>query len=1075
MGREKSDWEGAVDGERRKDVNGSVDAVSHNMPGILPRSESAPKISHASKMANDMHNDSSASEIPRETKKADYCNGDKLTNGDYGHLNGIATKGRSPSPTTIQRETCDRVKNDVGQLPPEIEHITFGYQPFSLLVSRLVQETFNGLTDVIGDMSEMPVPQQAQNGPLNHVNQQMNGNAHVSGGNIQKKLRMMNFASDRRAQFIKLLILLRWSSQAEAVSKAIDLNVWTSNRLREYNDCISWMGELKRILVPLRDPNPDIKTALEVLSLNKASWLPDLGYLPPEHLTPQQLLGTLQRINTLLAIRLNLHETIPPALKNFSIASGRATFRVLDEFEVDLSIAEEDPSSQLYFIDFRFIFFPTPPQLPAGRLRDEVESRANDLLKSDGLQGLFDFLHNLAITHKLSILRNQAYELARGYWSEQLKVEPVHRSFVVQYWLNRPGGKNWIEIGLKRGKGARSSYSLNTQRRPHISLRWFRGGKEVTNFEVAMNMQLLSLAAILKQVIALHTSYIFEEMVAKLKESVLYSGQYLRIIAKPSEKEPLDAYLHLQLTSKKAIKVIQEPVSGRFSVLPASQLNSRTEHELNRLSSPATEGASPLSQLRSFASHEEVETSARQVGWTPVLSLNPHPEVISKIFGRGIQRVKFFRRSAWDARWILAFTTSLEGDFWWMIELTESETANGPTKSTSSAGQTLREAYKILPRDKPMLECSHSTLTSIEQTAAGMIAQYVDSRAMALAKIPHRFQLPRDITRGSQLGCILARLAVASASRSPKVASVSWLNDMVRLDFRGLDASRCFAIYTCRVHLQRSVSKFQRLISAIAGIAFQPAVEGVLESVTFQCRAKVGETVVHSLESRLRGIGLLLDFASTIVSYNLKSNTASLTELDFNYTRSANPLRAIVRFSDGINHTVSLAKFNPHLRIVDHLTNRLRSQGLTAVIGVLRMTLCLMRGLFTIESAQNNTGVEVLTRSDQWYQVRYSEPYSKGSFDIRLRQRRDDPLWFVPESTIKRAEDGNQGLKDRLEALTRERGEGWWGVKGGLIAHINGVEKLVAKLDEVFRTSKYVAGDSNPNKRKAEADVVEID
>lgn len=46
-----------------------------------------------------------------------------------------------------------------------------------------------------------------------------------------------------------------------------------------------------------------------------------------------------------------------------------------------------------------------------------------------------------------------------------------------------------------------------------------------------------------------------------------------------------------------------------------------------------------------------------------------------------------------------------------------------------------------------------------------------------------------------------------------------------------------------------------------------------------------------------------------------------------------------------------------------------------------------------------------------------------------------------------------------------------------MIAHLNGVENLITKLDEVFRASKHVAEESNPRKRKAEAEaeVVEID
>ena len=1071
--------DGVVLEEERKHWDESVDNKSHNMPGILPRAEAITKGPMGMKMATDVQSETLVEGDTHEVKMADYRNGYAQTNGDRGLMNGTHANGIPSSPTSVQRKTSFAVEKLVGQLPLEIEHVTFGYVSFSSLISRLVQETFNDLTDVINDMSDMPVSQPSQSVPHNHIHQQSNGNGDTSQANVQRKLRMLHFASGRRAQFIKILILSRWARQVEAVSKVVDLNFWLSNQIGKYNECCSWMGELKRRLVPLREPNPDIKTALEVLSLGKASWLPDLGYLPPEPLTPQKLVNALRRINTLLSIRLNLQEKIPPVFRDYSIASGRATFHVVDEFEIDLSIAEEDASSQLYFVDFRFAFSPTPMELPAGRLRNEIEGRANDVLKHDGLQGLFDFMHNFVLTHKLLVLRNQAQEIARSHWSEHLQVEAMHRSVVLQYWSNRPGGKNWIEIGLKRGKEVRLSYSSRSQRIPHIALRWFRNGKEIDNVTVEMRLGELSLLNIVKGIIALHTNYIFQEMAAKLNETSLYSGGFMRCKRNSSTTEPLDASLLVQLTTSKAVKVVQEPVSGRFAVLPASRLNSRAEYDLNRLASPATEGASQLAHLRSIASQEEVDASARNMGWEPVRSLNPGQETMQRLFSNNTQKPKFFKRQAWSVNWILAFTTALEGDSWWIVELLDRGTLIDLATSSAASGLRLRAAYKVAPTDPQSLvtDPSYTALAEIERNAVGMISQYSDTRHLAASHIAHKVQFSAPSSTGTQTPTILFRFPgerAPSLISTPSASSLPWANEMVKLDYRGLDFSNTSAIHMVSARMQKPVSSIEDLISAIPSIIFHPT----SGAFTFQVLAKIGETTIPNIIRRLSAIGLLLDFVSTIQLYKMTFQRASLTHIEFVYNKVPSLLKATIHFPPDGPIRVSLARPNPHLRIVDYLTARLKPQGLTSVIGVMRMTLPLVRALAAVEIVHKNGGVEILTRSEQWYRLRYSAPYTKNGFDVRLRQRRDEVMWFVPESSIKKVNTGNEAFKEGLKGVLRGKGDGWRGMtSGGIVADLKGVERLIARLDELFRTSEHTAGESNPNpkKRQAEGDVVEID
>ena len=1052
-----------------------IDSKSHSMPGILPRAEAITKGFVGVKMASDVQSGAVVDATTHELKIGDYCKSYAQKNGDHGLMNGSYANGLPPSPPFIQPKRSGAIERLLGQLPPEIEHVTFGYVQFSSLISRLVQETFNELTDVINDMSDMSLSQPSQSAPHSHVHQQPNGTGETSQTNMERKLRMLQFAGDRRAQFIKILILSRWAQQVEAVSKVVDLNFWLSNQIGQYNECCAWMGELKRRLAPLKEPNPEIKTALQVLSLGKASWLPDLNYLPPKPSNPEQLMYGLRRINTLLSIRLNLQEDIPPVFRDYSIVSGRATFRVIDEFEVDLSIADESASSQLFFVDFRFAFSPTPIELPPGRLRNEIEGRANDVLKHSGLHGLFHLLHNFVLTHKLLVLRTQAYDLARGHWSEYLQVEAVHRSVVVQYWSNRPGGKNWIEFGLKRGKEVRLPNPSQGQRIPYIALRWFRNGKEVEDVKIEMSLGELSLSDTVKRIIAQHTAYIFQEIAVKLNETLLYSRGFLRCSRNTSTTEPLDVSLLVQLTTSKAIKLVQEPVSGRFAVLPASNLTSRAEYELNRLATPATEGAASLAQLRSIASQEEIDATARSMGWELVRSLNPDHETMRRLFPKYTQKSRFFRRHTWNANWIMAFTTGLEGDSWWIVELLDRAVSTESATSSSAPGHRLRAAYKVASTNSqsPVSDPSYTALSQIERTAVGMISQYNDTRHLCASSIAHKVRLSTRDSAGAQIPTIFFRFP---SKRAPPAISTSgasslpWANETVRLDYRGLDSTNTFAIHMVSARMQKPVSNIKDLISAIPSIIFHPA----SGAFTFQVHAKVGETNVPNITRRLSAIGLLLGFVSTVQTHRLSFQRASLTHIGFVYDEVPSALKATIHFPPEKPMHVSLASPNPHLRILDYLTARLKSQGLPNVIGVMQMTLPLVRALAAVETDHILGGVEVHTHSEQWFQLRYSAPYLRGGFDVRLRQRRDELKWLVPEPSIKKANSGNEAFEEGLKGILKGKGVGWRGMtSGGIVADLKGVENLIARLDEVFSSIGHTPGESNPRKRKG--DVVEID
>ncbi|KAL8638079.1 MAG: hypothetical protein Q9228_004725 [Teloschistes exilis] len=1008
--------------------------------------------------------DHQAERLEREPGQA---NGQAMVNGIPGGTLSNPLNGVTTSTGLAQGNVSESMAQLSRQLPPEIEHITYGYLPMSTMITRLAQETFGELNDVISELSDSKLSQ--PNGAA------AADNAHA---NVDKKLRLMTFAQERRAQFIKVLVLSQWSRHADSMGRVIDLKVWLDGQRRLFNDACNWMGELKRILGSERMPNPDLKTALETLSLGKAPRLPDLNYLPPAPLSPSRILKSLRSINTQLSIRLHLHEKIPHFMKDFSIIDGRATFRVPTEFELDLSIADENPSSQLYFIDFRFLFASATADVPHGRLRDDIEGRVNHLLGHGGLKECYNFLHEFVLSHKINILRHQAYGMSQAKWSDHIKVETVHRSFVIQYWIGRPGDKSWIEIGLRRRRAKRKSWLYKEEDDPHIGLRWFRAGNEVHHSPFSVDIEVLSAEKLLKEVISAHTNFIFKETVARLKESQLYSKKILGLKRTRSATEPIDIQLSIQLTRPQWCTLVQEPVSGRFAVLPPSALHSRAERELNSLSVPDKETSSRIAQLRAFASLEEVEEMVRFHGWDIARSMKPSQDNISHHFGRETLKAGFFRRTWWNAQWLLAFTASLADDVWWAVELEN----RSFKQDQPMLGPSIRATYRV-PGSSPgaaVKGFSIADLSRIERNAVGLISHFTDCNELFAHKIPHKLVKPRRSRSLHELPKLLIDFPKQAAQvllESEKSDDTAWSSQTVRLSFMGISAKKSPANHLA---IARTGCRALRPGTLRSLVGSSTTVDAKSGAFAFNLTTPVGQSTVPAIMDRLTRIERLTTYAATLQSLRSRPANLSLDHIDFFYAKLEQAYGVTISFAADRPPRLSFHHGNPQLRAQDQLTTMLsKPDGLAQVIHYLQLSLPLMCALAKIEAAHGNDRVAILLRAPEWYCLRYRDP--PGGFDIRLRRRREEPMWFVQEIELPGHERLHPQVRDHLSEMIDGRGDGWEGVTPGIAASVDGVEALLEKIDGLFqqirssadpvatsRLEQYPMG----TKRKAEEDSV---
>ena len=337
---------------------------------------------------------------------------------------------------------------------------------------------------------------------------------------------------------------------------------------------------------------------------------------------------------------------------------------------MDLSIAKEDTESQFYFIDFRLLFSPIISILPEGQSKVQFEDECNNILKTQGLAGIYHHLHEFILTTKINILRRQALEMSRGKWIETLHVEMLRRLLVVQYWTGKPGPKHWIEISVLSGKQKDERSKSKAHGLSHLGIRWARDGQRLPgSLPIEIDLQNLSMENILNDIIGLHVKHILLSTRAKLMETNLYATSALALSARISKKQPADSVLSIQLVPSLTSTISVQPILGSFALQPSTPLARRAEGDLNSLPDPANQAYTRICNARCLMAQEAIESQAATLQWDILRNLGFKQEELKRTFSRDTLRLSYFRREGWSPNWILAVSIGMRAEEWWILEM----------------------------------------------------------------------------------------------------------------------------------------------------------------------------------------------------------------------------------------------------------------------------------------------------------------------------------------------------------------------------------------------------------------------
>jgi mediator of RNA polymerase II transcription subunit 14 len=1017
---------------------------------------------------------------------------DEALHNSLALANGVAHDDR-------QNGAAMQLVNRLDGLPIEVKQLTEHFQPLYSLFHRSAQQSWNEFSELWDRLINIPVA------PSGTVPNSSLGKSQVNGviagdqspGNLTKKDDLLYFQQEQRTLYIKLLVLLDWFHRSRGIEKVIELGAWIRDQRSHFNGAADFVGNMKRELALWQVQNPDLKTAIEVLSCGKVSTLSDLGYVPTKRLSSRGMLKTLREIDILLCARLSLSSQLPQPLSKYRIHDGRITFTVQNEFELDLSVADGDPSSPFYFIDFRFLFS-QHSALAGDRLHSDLASRMNDMLRTDGLLPCYEFLHDLTLSYKLNNFRRQVLDMVRKQWSESLKVDLITRTLVVQYWLSRPMAKSWIELGVRSGRRRRRIDKFRPPG-PHLDLRWIPEKRENQEPQLDVSSTTGSMETIIHGVIARHSSIILEGLYDNLVEAKLYSSGLLALELSCSDAKSSSCSLHIQLTRSKHITLSIEPISGSLILSPASSLSGRTEFELNRLQSPVEGGPQHISMLRCLAAEQEIAGQAINSGWEVLHAYRLSNRELRALFPPKTLRYLLLRLTSWQEKVMVAVTFSMDGDHWWLIYPPKQATMKGPDALIS---------YQLPcpQRQGDTEKDSASFFATLKTFSSGAIALKVAEQELRQKMVPSKLPELPLLQEGFQLPPIRVQCDYSSRKRAldhffsnsgarnvlmessngpmdekPKDHPSS-LQPTVYLRFCGLNQATHHALLLAKGKTGATREVLQSLTS-LRGLGFKANIDAGEFLISFQ--VPIGKSVVSELFTSLQNLDSLLSCLAITKSFNsIRIQPLSLSQMVIGYYQGAGLSVSIDFPSPSSSAIMSFLPedSNPHNKISKFLNDVLTDlkRPFTANLGGVLEILTMTRPLLTLfdeleklqpppTSATESTDdpsivyLHILSRSPTHHAIQYfahtrTSRVMVARFEIFRHLRRDTPVWILRpalEETVSysRSSFVDPALKQKItEEIFQIRGaEGWLGLDTGASCPVERPEPLVRKVDEVVR------------------------
>ncbi|SCU77267.1 LAFA_0A00672g1_1 [Lachancea sp. 'fantastica'] len=534
---------------------------------------------------------------------------------------GEMTSKESMNGNEIKKHTTgDTVKKIARSEPCELPHVAVNQEPLALLIRNLT----------VFSMKE--------------VTQFFKTNVHSNQDPSAKKTSFLQLVIFLRNQFLKLYVLVKWcrTLKNNNFNTMIDLLNWFRGSNMTVNNCIWALKASLAGMTNAKLPNPDLITALEVLTLGRPN-LPSHNFtlsgeegveegVKKSIVPPKLILKTLRDMNIILSVKISLMD-IPDQFRQYSVNDGRLYIVVEDEFEVQLSTT--DQASPLFFVDLKLLF---NEALPLNKYK--LEKVINEVLfkSSKPLFALYKLLHNYILSVQMYMIHAELLSLESN--SKYAGGNLVHHydsrktTINLRYWCNsRLKGKCNAVIGVEEASGS-------------IILRW--NIEEAIQGEIVVPVRytnvLSNLGNILDEIMFNHSQMI--------KTELLSTG------ALQEDEEISDALLFNVPSTPTSVIPIQikiNTISGVFYVRNPSSLLTFYITQMNKTST-TEDFVKVLNKLKLDKIISILRNMFEKVGWTSnnVVQLDaPVSRDPSWAQKKILFRDMFIRLENWPSNWYL--------------------------------------------------------------------------------------------------------------------------------------------------------------------------------------------------------------------------------------------------------------------------------------------------------------------------------------------------------------------------------------------------------------------------------------
>ncbi|SPO37762.1 related to RNA polymerase II mediator complex protein pmc1 [Pseudozyma flocculosa] len=158
--------------------------------------------------------------------------------------------------------------------------------------------------------------------------------------NLAETAKIFSTALDVRKQFLKLLVLVRWSKDIADLQKARNIISLLSEQQWQHEDVFAGLTDVRKILPNARMRNADLPTAIDVLRTGSYRRLPSSlkdMVVPPRPFSDAEAIEIVAQLEDALRLRMACREIIPAPMSRYRILDGKVHFRVPGLYETQLT------------------------------------------------------------------------------------------------------------------------------------------------------------------------------------------------------------------------------------------------------------------------------------------------------------------------------------------------------------------------------------------------------------------------------------------------------------------------------------------------------------------------------------------------------------------------------------------------------------------------------------------------------------------------------------------------------------------------------------------------------------------